>query len=125
MTGFFPDFDSESGASVRGADSAVVRKFLFTAGVTIVMPSATTGGSAATTTRSASALRRRQQLLEVCGILMSAENVRRESRPAAALLHDLRRKFDAIRSVAILGVFGLYQHVAEDGILEPRFDTFD
>ena len=44
ITGFLPDLDCESGASVRGAESAVSRNALFTAGVTIVMPSATTAG---------------------------------------------------------------------------------
>ena len=44
-TGFFPDLDNESGASVRGADSAFTKNALFTSGVTMVMPSATTAGS--------------------------------------------------------------------------------
>ena len=44
ITGFLPDFESESGASVRGAESAFIRNVLFTAGVTMVIPSATTAG---------------------------------------------------------------------------------
>ena len=42
--GFLPDFDIASGASVRGALSAVRRNALLTSCVTIVAPSATTAG---------------------------------------------------------------------------------
>ena len=66
--------------------------------------------------------RRRDQGREIRWVRMRAQDLRIERGPAAALLHDRRRILEA-HVVAIVGVLGRHEHVAEHGVLEPRVDA--
>ena len=74
------------------------------------------------TARAGGRRRRRHQRRQIGRIRVRSEDLRVERRPAAALLHDRGRILEA-HVVAVVGVLGRHEHVAEHGVLEPRVDA--